>query len=367
LKIFYRIAACIILSLGLTAVPAPEASAKSAKKQAKASKAKAKTATRPNRSATRKAPAPAEMDPKLEFELIDEEAVALNNALALAPDDRQNQQRQALLALRAARAAEKAVSRGDDSLYGRYTDQFRHRFAQTQPALSAIAGRGVPAAEYALGLIALHGLIGQEDAKAGCGHFAAAFEKGFGGAKYRHAQCIHESDAPKAIALLREAADSGHVAANESLGRICLEARPSDVECAFTHLERAARDGRASATTLLAWMYAEGVGGKADPARAATLYKTAAQKGEPSARNNLGELFESGRGVAKNEKIAFEHYLAAAQSGFAPGQFNVGRLYAAGRGTESDIEEARRWLSRADEAGIPQAAQILQYLAQAAK
>ena len=367
MKTVYRISASILLTIGLSALPTVEVSAKSVKKPAKVQKAKAKTNNRDNRSVAAKKPAPLEMDPKVEFDLIDEDAMALNNALAVAPDDRQNHQRLALLAMRAARAAEKAVSRGDDALYAKYGDQFAKRFAKTPPALNEIAARGVPAAEYALGLIALHGLSGSKDAQAGCGHFATAFGKGFGGAKYRHAQCIHETEPAKAIALLREAADAGHVAANESLGRVCLEARPSDVQCAFTHLERAAREGRASATTLLAWMYAEGVGGTADPARAANLYKVAAQKGEPSARNNLGELFESGRGVPKDEKAAFENYLIAAKNGFAPGQFNVGRLYAAGRGTDSDIEEAKRWLARADEAGIPQAAQILEYLAQAPK
>jgi TPR repeat protein len=102
-------------------------------------------------------------------------------------------------------------------------------------------------------------------------------------------------------------------------------------------------------------MHAEGVAGKADPARAAKLYAEAAQKGEASALNNLGELYEKGRGLDRNEKAAFENYLAAAKGGYPPAQFNVGRLYAAGR----NKDEARRWLAEADKAGIPQARQIL--------
>jgi TPR repeat protein len=174
-------------------------------------------------------------------------------------------------------------------------------------------------------------------------------ERGFGGAKFRHAQCIEEADPGRAYALLREAADGGHVAATERLGRICLEADPPDVACATARLERAARDGRASATTLLGWMHAEGVAGKADPSRAAKLYAEAAQKGEASALNNLGELYEKGRGLDRNEKAAFENYLAAAKGGYLP----------AGRGTERNKDEARRWLAEADKAGIPQARQIL--------
>jgi TPR repeat protein len=125
---------------------------------------------------------------------------------------------------------------------------------------------------------------------------------------------------------MREAADAGHVGAMEQLGRICLEATPPDVACAQARLERAAREGRLSATTLLGWMQAEGIGGKADPARAARYYREAAGKGDATARNNLGELYERGRGVEQDPAKAFDHYLLAALAGFPPAQFNLGRL-----------------------------------------
>lgn len=360
----------MIIALGLTFAPTDPswAQAKSKKAATKAQKHKSKTKAAKFRSGKvqpkKAAVAPVQLDPKAEYDLIDEDTLALHNALAVAPDDKQANQKLAELALRALRSAEKALSRGDDALFAAYASQFPKRFGDTRQALENMAARGIGVADYALGAIGLHGLDGAKSVERACLHFAAAVEKGFAGARFRHAQCIEESDPARALALIREAADAGHVAANERMGRICLDAEPPDVTCAVTHLERAARDGRASATTLLGWMHAEGINGVPDPARAAKLYAEAARKGETSAHNNLGELYEKGRGVAKNETAAFGHYLAAAREGFPPGQFNVGRLYAAGRGTTRNSEEARRWLEQAEKAGIPQAQEILRLLEQ---
>ncbi len=364
LKKIYRLSLCIFLAWSLLAGSSDDAWAKPKKPAAKAQKVKQKPKLQAKRADTakQKTVAPAQLDPAIEFELIEDEINGLSNALAVAPDDAAANQKLAEMALRAARAAERALSRGDEAMFAAYSALIRRRLAETGPGLENMALRGVGAAEYALGAIELHGLFGPGDVGRACARFAAALDKSFGGAKFRHAQCIEESDPGRSYALLREAADSGHVAATERLGRICLEADPPDVACATARLERAAREGRASATALLGWMHAKGVAGKADPARAAALYAQAAQKGEASAHNNLGELYETGRGIEKNDKAAFESYLAAAKGGYPPGQFNVGRLYAAGRGTEHNKDEARRWLSEAGKAGIPQARQILDLL-----
>lgn len=303
----------------------------------------------------------------MELEIISDEGLALSNALQANPDDTQARQKLAELALRAARAAERALSRGDENLFGGYRSQIRKHFTGTLPDLEAMAKRGIGAAEFALGVLALHGILEERDVGRACTHFAAALEKGFSGAKFRHAQCIEENDPARALALMQEAADAGHVGAIERLGRICLEAEPPDAPCAYSRLERASREGRLSATTLLGWMHAEGIGGKVDLARALRYYREAAQKGEASARNNLGELYETGRGVDKDPAKAFDYYMAAALAGFPPGQFNVGRLYATGKGTTKNLAEARRWLGEAAKAGVPPAQQILDFLDQEAE
>lgn len=363
-KQYYRIAACLSLTLGLIAVPASEPWAKSRpnKTDARTAKHKAKPSKQRAAKLKPKAADPAPIDPVNELEIISGDAVSLGNALEASSDDPLAAQKFAMLAMRAARAAERALSRGDDDLFGAYRELVRTRFADTRPGLETLSQRGIGAAEYALGAFALHGMLEPPNVERACAHFAAALDKGFGGAKFRHAQCIEQNDPARAFALLKEAADSGHVGANERLGRICLEAEPPDAACAFARLDRAAKEGRASAKTLLGWMHAEGIGGKVDAARAAQYYREAAKQGEPSARNNLGELYEKGRSVAQDEKLAFEHYLAAAQSGFPPAQFNAGRLYAAGRGTAQNLGEARRWLGEAERAGITPAREILDML-----
>lgn len=371
LKRYYRIAACLSLALGLAAAPADDAWAKAKPRKADARAVKQKAKAKPVKSrAAKQQPrtsAQAQLDPVTELEIISGDAIALRKALDIDPADSHLRQKLAELALRATRAAERALSRGDDDMFNAYRQQIATQLADTRPGLENMAARGIGAAEYALGALDLHGMLGERNVETACAHFTAALDKGFGGARFRHAQCIEEHDPARAFALLTEAADSGHVGATERLGRICLEAEPPDAACAFARLERAARDGRASARTLIGWMYAEGIGGKVDLARAAQHYREAAQQGEPSARNNLGELHEKGRGVDKDEGKAFEYYLSAARSGFPPAQFNVGRLYAAGRGTAKNPAEARRWLGEAAKAGITPARQILDMLDQPAE
>ena len=387
-KQYYRIVACLSLALVLPA--ASDAFAQTsprkvvapiAKQKAKVSKPrKASAQALKNKSKTKaisksragktikrsnsksKAVVALQIDPVAEMELIGDEARNLRNALGGGSDDKLLRQKLAELSLRAARGAERALSRGDDSLFGAYRELIRTRLADTRPGLEGMAARGVGAAEFALGTFALHGFVDAPSIEGACPRFAAALDKGFGGARFRHAQCIEASDPEQALTLFREAATSGHVGAIERLGRICLEAEPPDATCAFEQLERAAREGRASARSLLGWMHAEGIGGKVDLERAGQYYRDAASLGEPSARNNLGEFYERGRGVAQDEKAAFEHYLAAAQAGFPPGQFNVGRLYVAGRGTAENQDEARRWLDLAAKAGIAPAQGILDML-----
>src|SRR5205085_8718919 len=114
---------------------------------------------------------------------------------------------------------------------------------------------------------------------------------------YRLSGCVAENDPARAEDLLRAAAESGHAMAGEQIGRRCLEAKPQDPKCAFSNVSQAAAAGRASAKSLLGWMYAQGVGVGVDPQRAIALYLDAAKAGDLSAGNNLGELYETGRGV----------------------------------------------------------------------
>ncbi len=308
------------------------------------------------------AAAPAEHDPLTEWELVNGAAMEARARLKKARKPEAIRQQIADLALRSAVGAERALAIGDANLFDSYRRQFREQFGDTHWRLGRMARQGSGAAEYAEGVLALHGYVEPPGVEAACRHFGAALARGYAGAKFRVAQCLEKDDPARAAALMREAADSGHPAAAELLGRACLEARPPQAPCAWERLTGAAAAGRPSAQSVLAWMYAQGVGGKADPARAARLYLQAARAGDATAQNNVGELFETGRGVKPDPKQALDWYRKATETGFAPAQFNLGRLYAAGTGVPRDFAEARKWLEKAERGGIAAARQLMDWM-----
>ena len=229
-------------------------------------------------------------------------------------------------------------------------------------SLDQIARHGAGGGDFAFAVMALHGILGQQDRATACSLFSSAWEKGFRESAYRLSGCVAAKDPVRESALLRAAADAGHAAANEMLGRGCLESTAQDTRCAFSHVSAAAAAGRPSAKSLLGWMHAQGVGVTADPQRAQALYVEAAGAGDLSAKNNLGELYETGRGVNIDWSKAAAYYREAAEEGFAPAQFNLGRLYAAGAGLPQDTEKARTWLRSALKAGVQPAQKVLDWL-----
>ncbi len=276
--------------------------------------------------------------------------------------DQEAQKRYVVMAIRAARAMERAESRDDEVEFGEWRQLLKEKFAAARDGIRQQAESGNGVAAYAFGVYSLNGIGAPPNLDAACANFAIALAKGFGGARFRHAQCIEEGQSDRAAQLMIEAADVGHVAANERLGRQCLEAIPPDRACAIRRLERAAVEGRAGARALLAWMYVNGVGGEPDLATGARMYADAAAAGDLSALNNYAGMLEHGMGVAKDEKAAVERFRQGAEQGYPPAQFNLGRMYAAGRGVISNTEEAKRWLKEAASGGVEQALELLRAL-----
>ncbi len=344
---------CWSLALAIGLLAAPVADAQTKPKSAKAKPAKLKPA-RP--------PAAAEHDPLTEWELVNGAAIELRAKIVKQPRNDTLRQQMAGLAIRSAVGAERALAIGDASLFDSYRVQFREQFQDAHWRLGPMAGQGGGPAEYARGVLALHGYFKAPDVADACQHFEASFGRRYAGAKFRLSQCLEKDDPARAAALMREAADSGHPAAAELLGRACLEAKPPQADCAWERLTMAAAAGRPSAQSVLAWMYSQGVGGRSDPARAARLYLQAARAGDASAQNNAGELYESGRGTKVDPKLAFDWYRKAAEAGFPAAQFNLGRLYAAGTGVPRDIAESRKWLEKAEQGGISSARPLLDWM-----
>ena len=164
--------------------------------------------------------------------------------------------------------------------------------------------------------------------------------------------------------FLEQAAIGGNPAAEEKMGRSCIEGGAFDADCAKMWLQSAAAQGRVSAISVLAWLYVR-EGSAQSLAEAGKLYQTAAEAGDFAAQNNLGEFFETGRGLAKDPQQAFNWYRKSAEGGFAPGQFNLARLYAFGLGTTRDTAAARDWAFKAQAQGVAQAAELLRIISDA--
>lgn len=340
----------------LLAVPLAGTAADAKKKRAAPAK-KAAAAARP---VEKLSAAPPEGDLKARLAWAQKEAEGLRAVVAKASRDESARTLLASLAVLVTRDLERALSIGDLETATGLRELVKGRLSDTRWRLGIMGRKGDGAGFHALAVMSLHGILEPRDAETACQLFASAWDKGDLEAAYRLSACT--ADPARSAALLRSAADAGHAAAREDLGRSCLEAQPRDVACAAQQIAAAAAAGRPSAKSLLGWMTGQGVGMPADPARAQTLYLEAAQAGDLSALNNLGELYETGRGVTADAIQAAARYREAAEAGFAPAQFNLGRMYAAGTGVARDFGEARRWLSTALKAGIQPAKQLLDWL-----
>lgn len=247
-----------------------------------------------------------------------------------------------------------------------YASLIRTSLADTLWRVTQLAREEPARAQAALGLYYADGILVPVDPVRGCDYFAKAAGVGQVAAAYRAAQCLAKAEPERAQRMLERSAIGGNPAAQETMGRACIEGASIDAACAKKWLQPAAAQGRVSAKSVLAWLYAR----EETPeslSQASNLYRAAAEAGDFAAQNNLGELFETGRGVSREPAQALGWYRKSAESGFAPAQFNLARLLAFGIGTERDAAAARQWATRAQEQGIAQAAELLKLIAEAEK
>lgn len=127
--------------------------------------------------------------------------------------------------------------------------------------------------------------------------------------------------------------------------------------------EQAADQGEIEALYYLAIMYRDGDGISSDLKRAQELFekflravRAAAASGDSAACLRLGKLLQYGDGVLQNEAEAVKWIAKAALLDLPDAQFHLSRLYAFGWcGLEQDSSTADVWLSKAVEAGHPEA------------
>jgi TPR repeat protein len=239
-------------------------------------------------------------------------------------------------------------------------------FSDVGSRVQRIAQQGDPKARQALGIFYGRGVLLARDTAKSCAEFKAVADR-LPGAGWHWAQCLLESSPDESWVQMERAALGGHAAAQEWIGRRCLGefgTSGKDFACAREWLSQSASQGRPRAQTLLAYLMVSGQGGVADATRGFRLYQLAAENGDPDAQNNLGEIYESGRGVEKNPALALQWYERGAASGHGSAQFNAGRMWAIGVSGKSDPAKARVWLVQAENKGIKQARQVLDWLDQ---
>ncbi|HEY1992480.1 MAG TPA: 2OG-Fe(II) oxygenase [Gammaproteobacteria bacterium] len=118
-------------------------------------------------------------------------------------------------------------------------------------------------------------------------------------------------------------------------------------------LERAAADGEPQSQNLLGVMCLNGMGGNADPRRAAALFEAAASTGLREARYNLANLKFHGLGISPDAAGAQEQLLAAARAGHRPALRALGFIYRAAGADERWARLSAHCFRQAAEAGDP--------------
>jgi S1-C subfamily serine protease/TPR repeat protein len=122
-------------------------------------------------------------------------------------------------------------------------------------------------------------------------------------------------DETKGVELIRQAADKGESAAQNTVG---------------------------------AWLANGARGYQKDEAGALAWFKLAAEQDNAAAMGWIGNFTEFGKGgVAQDNLLALDWYKKSGTLGNLAGMTAAGRMYALGRGVSADGNEALRWLRRA--------------------
>lgn len=279
--------------------------------------------------------------------------------------EKRSRERMARLAIDYARQAAIAEALGVNLAGDLPGKVFPHLFFDVGWRLGKRSREGDVRAMEALELLHRKGWVVVQDTALACGQADAAARRGSAIGLFAAARCQAQDSPSRARDLLSQAATAGHPAAQELLGRQCLEAADPDPVCARRWIGQTARAGRVSAMSLMGWMLVNGRGGPRDLVAAREMYTAAAAAGDVAAQNNLAELWESGQGGRQDVFQALEWYQSAAAAGFAPAQFNLGRLLLGVQGIPADRGRARQWLEKASAQGVTQAGGLLRGLEKA--
>jgi prolyl 4-hydroxylase len=205
-----------------------------------------------------------------------------------------------------------------------------------QPDLDTLrqdAERGVPAAQYNLGVWHLRQRQPHADYEAARAAFQAAADQDFApavsalGYLYLRGQGV-DYDAEQAAVLFERAAGLGFLEARYRLAemRAAGYGLAQDIARARQTFQLAAEQGHPAAMTQLAYCLVNGLGGDADALAATRWYAAAAGKNEPRAICALGWRLEHGHTLDPDPVRALACYLRAGALGYYGGAIAGNRL-----------------------------------------
>ncbi len=168
-----------------------------------------------------------------------------------------------------------------------------------------------------------------------------------------HREWHERNNAERACAQYREAAELGHVGAQNQLGLCFAAGRGTmrDETEAYFWFRRSAEGGNAVGQYNLAGAYADGQGIERDYERAAIWARRAADQDFPRAFCRLGLLQREGHGVEENKADAAAWFRRGAEAGEAWCMTLLGEAYQHGWGIETNVALARQWYERAVKKG----------------
>ena len=116
-----------------------------------------------------------------------------------------------------------------------------------------------------------------------------------------------------------------------------------------------AEQSDATAQTLIAEIYAKGLGVPESQTSASSWYALAAKNGDPIATFELGLMYQEGRGVPRSRERAAQLFQQAADMGSVPAKYNLGLLHIEGRYAAPDLVKAASIIKEAADAGLVEA------------
>ena len=128
-----------------------------------------------------------------------------------------------------------------------------------------------------------------------------------------------QREVDEAVAMMREAADQGHMGAQACCGNVYQFGWGvvKDDRLAFVYYEKAAKQGHVMAQNNTGFCYAKGRGCDQNYERAAEWYEKAARAGDAQAMANLGGLYYLGDGVPQSFEKAVELFKQGVAQGNA--------------------------------------------------